>query len=338
MSDKPDEISHKPDEISHNPDEISDNPDEMGDKPDEMSDKPDEMSDKPDEMSDNNERKINIFEHIIKKFNSSLQTYDEDEDLNKYNNFLNEIKEYLDNDERKFNTGNIRSLKNFLIVVSGYQAEYEKTITSKLYEKFKNFMDNNLDLLKEIAHENDTFGNPLKFNTILGMIEVNNLKYIMQSLYILNHLKLLNKKNVNFYEIGGGYGGLSFWIYKLAHLFNIEIDNYTLFDLKEAASLQNYYFNNFKINSKSFSEIMDINNENNNYNYLISNYAFSEIPAIYKTRYIEKLFPIINNGFITWNVHPLDLIYLKNLNLDNLNIFFEGIQPDSYFSDLIIQF
>ena len=67
--------------------------------------------------------------------------------------------------------------------------------------------------------------------------------------------------------------------------------------------------------------------EQGNYNYLISNYAFSEIPEIHKTPYIENLFPIINNGFITWNVHPFYPIYLKNLNLDNLNIFWENINP-----------
>jgi hypothetical protein len=279
------------------------------------------------------------FESIIEDFNSSCKTYDQEQDNNKYDEYSNEIKEYLDDKERIYNTGNIRSLKYFLIVVCGYQDSHTTIITSKLYEKFKDFMDNNLDLLTKIAHENDTFGNPLKYDTILGKIEVNNLKYIMQSLYILNNIKSLNKNNVNFYEIGGGYGGLSFWIHKLAHLFNVEINNYTIFDLKEPSRLQNYYFDHFKINSKSFSTIMDINNENGNYNYLISNYAFSEIPVIHKTQYIEKLFPIINNGFITWNVHHFYPIYLKNLNLDNLNIIKEDIHPeDIKWSDMIIFF
>jgi hypothetical protein len=269
------------------------------------------------------------FESIIEKFNSYNLTCElsDKEDNIKYDDYSNEIKQYLDDKERVLNTGNIKSLKYFLIVVCGYQDNYTKTITTKLYEKFKDFMDNNLDLLKKIANENDTFGNPLKFDTILGKIEINNLKYIMQSLYILNHLKSLNKNKVNFYEIGGGYGGLSFWIHKLAYLFKVEVNNYTIFDLEQPSRLQNYYFNHFKINSKSFSTISNINNEQGNYNYLVSNYAFSEIPEINKTPYIEKLFPIINNGFITWNVHPFYPIYLKNLNLDNFNIFWEEINP-----------
>lgn len=278
-----------------------------------------------------------MFSDLIYEYNNSCLQYDEYEDAAKYDLYKNEVKKYLDNPDRQFNTGSIRSHKYFLRVVCGYQDDHIESITNKLLESHSDFISNHLEKLKEIAYLNDSFGGPLLLNTFLGKIEVNNLKYLLQSLYILEHLKSINKGNVNFYEIGGGYGGLSFWIHKLSVYFDININSYVVFDLEEVSSLQNYYFDYFNIESKSHHKIL-LDNKEDDYNYLISNYAFSEIPINNKQIYIEKLFPIIKNGFITWNVHKFDKTHLKNLCLDSLKIVKENIHPYGGFGDLIVYF
>jgi hypothetical protein len=103
---------------------------------------------------------------------------------------------------------------------------------------------------------------------ILQPVHQTNIRYILHSFLVLEYVKKNNLNNLNIIEIGGGYGGLCFFINKLSHLFNINIISYIIFDIYEASKLQELYLNKFQIDN-----FVELNKES----FLVSNYAFSKI-------------------------------------------------------------
>jgi hypothetical protein len=122
---------------------------------------------------------------------------------------------------------------------------------------------------------------------------------------------------VDIIEIGGGYGGLCFFIHNLSKLFNIKIKSYTIFDLKEVSILQKRYvkLHGIDINTYHIDDIWTLNSNS----YLISNYAFSEIPNELQKQYTERILnKYISYGFLIWNFIPLyDFIENKKIIVEN---------------------
>jgi hypothetical protein len=163
------------------------------------------------------------------------------------------------------------------------------------------FRDNEA-LVKRLCLTNDIYGKPRRceFNGFLTT-SPSNLRYIYLSHLALEHLIKLGKHEVDIVEIGGGYGGLCFFMHRLAPLYNITITSYTLFDLPEPLALQHKYLGLHRINANyhtldSFVLSLD--------SFLISTYSFSEINEEVRAEYIDKVLPFINHGFIAWNFIP----------------------------------
>ena len=107
--------------------------------------------------------------------------------------------------------------------------------------------------------------------------------------------------NIDFIEIGGGYGGLCFFVNKISQLFGITVKSYTIFDLLEPTLLQKMYLNHFQINNTNFYQIND-NFVLNKNSFLISNYAYSEISYKLQKEYTDKVLnPYTSHGFLVWN-------------------------------------
>jgi hypothetical protein len=118
-------------------------------------------------------------------------------------------------------------------------------------------------------------------------------------------MKECTLNNIDIIEIGGGYGGLCFFMYKLAKLFNITINTYAIFDLPNPLMLQKKYLEKVNINGVNFVELDSIKNINEN-SFLISNYAFSEISFDLRQKYsISVLNPYTSHGFLAWNNIPV---------------------------------
>ena len=111
-----------------------------------------------------------------------------------------------------------------------------------------------------------------------------------------------NLNNVDIIEIGGGYGGLCFFINKLASLFDITISTYTIFDLPEPLMLQKKYLEALNCNiNLNFAELDNFSGIKEN-SFLVSTYAFSEIPLEIQKEYTKKILnPYVSHGFIAWN-------------------------------------
>ena len=113
-----------------------------------------------------------------------------------------------------------------------------------------------------------------------------------------------NLNNVDIVEIGGGYGGLCLFIFKLSKIFNITIKSYTIFDISQVCQLQKKYLKIHNIDIKT--NILDTKFTLENNSFLISNYAFSEISEGLQKKYIEQVLDkYIEYGFLAWNWRKL---------------------------------
>jgi hypothetical protein len=147
-----------------------------------------------------------------------------------------------------------------------------------------------------------------------------------------------NLNNIDVIEIGGGYGGLCFFLYKLSHLFNIHINSYSIFDLQEPLLLQKKYLENINVNGVHFTTMDDLENIKKN-SFLISNYAYSEISLDLQKKYTEKLLnPYVSHGFLTWNfIEPYHFIENKMIKTekeypstgDNFYIWFTPLKNET---------
>lgn len=226
----------------------------------------------------------------------------------KYINYIKDTQLHLQPEQWDF-----KSNKNYTCIlehVNPYQGlQYLELI------KFKTYFQNNLELLKDLCNLNDKYGKTYKYNfDNFSICSPTNLRYIFQAFLILEDIKNNNLNNINIVEIGGGYGGLCFYIYKLSILFKININNYTIFDLLEASQLQEKYLNALNINNVNFYQLENFENIKKD-SYLISNYAFSEIPISIQEEYTNKLInPYIKYGFMAWNAIPV-YNFANNINI-----------------------
>lgn len=189
--------------------------------------------------------------------------------------------------------------------------------------EYSEIFNNNKDYLYNLCIKNDSIGNPEKqFFENFGFCSPTNLRYIYHSLLILSHMSKNNINNVDIVEIGGGYGGLCFFIYNNSKFFNISINSYKIFDLYDISILQKNYLKFLNINIDTYQlDTFDGNNIFNN-SFLISNYAFSEITMDLQKEYINKVInPYISYGFLCWNAIELyDFI-------DKERIYYEKERP-----------
>ena len=89
---------------------------------------------------------------------------------------------------------------------------------------------------------------------------------------------------------GAGYGGQSVILDKI-----INIENYLFVDLKEVNLLIDRFLNNFKVNfNYSFKSLED----DFEFDLIISNYAFSELPRNLQNLALNKIINKSRSGYI----------------------------------------
>lgn len=206
--------------------------------------------------------------------------------------------------EKNINEMTFKSLPDYKYMLEhvsptqGYQyLQYIINDYSKIYNDNKKY-------IIDICYLNDKYGVPDKFDfKNFIFTSPTNIRYIYQSFKILNYMKKINTNNIDIIEIGGGYGGLCFFIHNFSKLFNINIASYTIFDLPIITKLQKIYTSSLNINIIVFDITNTFNVSNNSF--LISNYAFSEIDINIQKIYKDKLFKFIDHGFLCWNNIPL---------------------------------
>lgn len=174
---------------------------------------------------------------------------------------------------------------------NAYWDHLKKEFPDKLYQK---------DKFITLAHTNDSLGKPTKFDIKdFTNCSPTNLRYLYHAFLILQLIKKY-QNNVDIVEIGGGYGGLAFYLRHLCELFEVEISSHTIIDLESVANLQKTYTNylGIEIDSIPYVKCDTFNRENC---FLVSAYALAEFPVPVRERYTETVTCKCNHGFLVWN-------------------------------------
>jgi len=246
-----------------------------------------------------------------------------------YSEYIECIQAFVDTNPKTWSFKSDPRYNNILEHVSHHEGEkYLFEITTR----FNDIYTINKNRLIDICMINDSCGSPNKYN-ISNFVNCSptNLRYILHSLLILSWMKVNNLNHVDIVEIGGGYGGLCFFMYNMSPLFNVNIKSYTIFDLPEPLILQEKYLAQLNITTVNFMTIDNIQNIQEN-SFLISNYAYSEITLELQKIYTERLLnPFISHGFLTWNfIDPYKFI-------DNKIISCEKEYPETCHNNLYIR-
>jgi hypothetical protein len=168
--------------------------------------------------------------------------------------------------------------------------------------------NNSPELLENIGDfkENDKHGGTVKSNyPEIGDISPSTLRYIKVLSDIKNIFGDITGKKI--IEIGAGYGGQCLILNKM---FNIS--EYSIVDLDEASHLSNKYLNINGITPRII-KISDVANIDEDFDIVISNYAYSELDKNLQDLYYDRIIKRSKNGYLTYN-------FISNLcNIDSYN-------------------
>lgn len=140
--------------------------------------------------------------------------------------------------------------------------------------------------------ENDLYGNGYIHNYDGLLISPSTLRYIKVLSDLINIYGDL--KGFKIAEIGGGYGGQC----KIIKDY-FEIKDYHIIDLESVNRLSEKYLDKLKVKNVRFSTSNTLNEEN--YNLVISNYAYTELDRGLQDLYKIKIIDKSDNGYITCN-------------------------------------
>jgi hypothetical protein len=211
---------------------------------------------------------------------------------------------------------NFKSDSDYTWVLEHSSVDQGNNYLKEIKQKYGFLYKIHKQLLIELCKMNDMYGKTVKHHFHdFTECSPSNLRYIFHSLLILDYAAENNLNGIDFIEIGGGYGGLCFFLYKMASLFNITINSYSIFDLPQALQLQERYLNALHIGNINYCNLNNPKNLKTN-SFLISNYAFSEITHELQELYIQRVInPYTTYGFLAWNV--IDLYdFVKNSKIE----------------------
>ena len=169
---------------------------------------------------------------------------------------------------------------------------------------------------------NDKYGGTTKYNfTRLSSFckggtdfSPTTIHYLYLSLRMLKDLKKYQENEIDVLEIGGGYGGQCYMFYVISNFYNIDIKSYTLIDLNYAISLQRKYISKLGLANVKFlpcDEFDDLKSEIKNVDYVISNYALSEMSSNWSEKYLNDIVKKSKHGFFQFNTADTEKGTLK---------------------------
>jgi hypothetical protein len=100
----------------------------------------------------------------------------------------------------------------------------------------------------------------------------------------------------SFVEIGAGYGGQAAVLMEF-----FQISDYGIYDLAEVQELTKRFLGKIGKSNKLSMHTLSPNNPQKNWDLVISNYAFSELPADLQKVYIENVLSNSKRGYLIMN-------------------------------------
>ena len=243
--------------------------------------------------------------------------------------------------------------------INAYLTAVEGALTNK--KKFNNFKSNIFykDMLEHVNYPqgleylniikrdgnllnninkfliNDEIGNPKKYyyDELKTKISPSTLRYIK----VASDIKKIFKDEIsNIVEIGCGYGGQYLILDQI-----MKINHYTLMDLYDVNKLIEKYLENHLLNSSYDTKTINQLQNNRQFDLVISNYAFSELPPITQISYIKNVLLKSKNGYLTMNSGKENTLYKNHLSLEEIKNYIKDItileeEPNTYKGNYII--
>lgn len=149
--------------------------------------------------------------------------------------------------------------------------------------------------------KNDLYGNPQVFSYKVNghdrVLSPTTIRYakVLQDIVTLFDIG----KIASIAEIGIGYAGQC----RLLTSYLRNLKSYSLFDLPEVLELAKRYLGKYGKDTTDKVKFLDGTNINvdQNYDFVISNYAFSELVRSVQDVYLEKVILRSKAGYMTWN-------------------------------------
>lgn len=150
-------------------------------------------------------------------------------------------------------------------------------------------------------HKNDLYGSPIVFpyriNGRILHFSPTTLRYVK---VLQDIITLFDKAQIrSVAEIGIGYAGEC----RLLTSYLSALTSYSLFDLPEVLELSKRYLGKFGKDITGRIKFIDgtVIDTNDTYDFVISNYAFSELVRNIQDSYLEKVILKSRAGYMTWN-------------------------------------
>lgn len=151
----------------------------------------------------------------------------------------------------------------------------------------------------ELFRQNDLVGNPRAYKYPgVGFFSPTTLRYMK----VASDLKKLfgSLDNLRIIEIGGGYGGQCAILTRL-----FKVKSYTIVDLQGPLALTARYLQAQGNFSVELLQPEEVTSNDEPYDLVISNYAFSECNREVQTDYLQKILVRSKMGYLTCNYTPM---------------------------------
>jgi hypothetical protein len=173
--------------------------------------------------------------------------------------------------------------------------------------------------------KNDLIGKPRKlYYSELGFVSPTTLRYVATA------LDIMDKMSTNYFpkiiEIGGGYGGQAV-VLNTMKVF----DSYSIYDLPNVQDLIWRYSSSLGCESIEFPD--KSTKPEAEYDLLISNFAFSELPKELQIHYLENVVSKAKFGYMLMNSgrHNLTGRSVGKLSLEELKMFIPNLEVSEEF-------
>lgn len=128
----------------------------------------------------------------------------------------------------------------------------------------------------------------------VGFISPSTLRYVKVASDIINLFGPAIGPRIA--EVGVGYGGQALIADKI-----LDFESYDLFDLQPVVALASKYLECHTLKSSYRALTLNQHSGNAEYDLVISNYAFSELPSKLQRMYVGKIFQKSKRGYLTMN-------------------------------------
>jgi len=188
---------------------------------------------------------------------------------------------------------------------------YREIVETVSYAQGKRYLDRIIRLNKQENLDftsyalNDLVGNPITYKYSASLkISPTTLRYVSVS----SELREIFGTDLSgsFVEIGAGYGGQAAILMK-----DFNITSYSIFDLPDAQLITKFFLGELQSFSRvKMCALADTAKEN--YDFVISNYAFSELPREIQDLYITQVLQKSKRGYIIMNSGLSDITGRQN--------------------------